>query len=238
VARQPRDSLCVPLREVARLDESTNDSPPTSRVDHVYRELRSAIIDGEYPPGAPLRHQDLTRVYGVSLIPIREAIRKLEMERLVEAVPNKGARVASISASDVKDVYATRIVLEQEALRRAAGRLGVEGLAQVSRLRDEMVSMVRRDDPAFYDLHRRVHFAIYEASESPWLLHMIEILWSHTERHRRLAARVRAFVDVGDDHHGRIIDAIAAGDLEAALDALEKDLLRTSNLVIEAHRES
>ncbi|MGA7273109.1 MAG: GntR family transcriptional regulator [Acidimicrobiia bacterium] len=220
------------------MHESSDDSLPTSRVDHVYRELRSAIIDGEYPPGAPLRHQDLTRVYGVSLIPIREAMRKLEMERLVEAVPNKGARVASISPADVQDVYATRIVLEQEALRRAMGKLGKEGLAEVRRWRDEMVSLVRRDDPAFYELHRRVHFAIYEASGSPWLLHMIEILWSHTERHRRLAARVRAFVDVGDDHHGRIIDAIATDDTEAALAALEDDLRRTSNLVIEAHRRS
>lgn len=207
-------------------------------MDQVYRQLRSAIVDGEYPPGSPLRHQDLTRVFGVSLIPIREAMRKLEMERLVEAVPNKGARVASISAGDVQDVYATRIVLEQEALRKAMGRLTSEDLAEMRRLRGEMVSLVRRDDPAFYDLHRRVHFAIYEASDSPWLLHMIEILWSHTERHRRLAARVRAFVDVGDDHHGRIIDAIAAQDAEGALAALEKDLLRTSNLVIEAHRES
>ena len=81
--------------------------------------LRDAIIDGEFPPGSPLRHNELTNAFGVSLIPIREAMRKLEVERLVDSTPNKGARVASVSLDDVRDVYQTRIALETEALRRA-----------------------------------------------------------------------------------------------------------------------
>ena len=214
----------------------SSDRSPVSRVEEVYQRLREAIVDGDYPPGAPLRHQDLTDVFGVSLIPIREAIRKLEVERLVESVPNKGARVASISAAEVEDVYATRIVLEQQALRLAMSNIDGEELDRVRGLRQEMESMVRRDNPAFYELHRRVHFSIYECSRSPWLLHMIEILWSHTERHRRLAARVRSFVDVGDDQHGRIIDAIEAGDAEGAVEALRLDLTRTSTLVVDAYR--
>lgn len=174
----------------------------------------------------------------MSLIPIREALRKLEMERLVESQPNKGARVTAISESDVADVYATRIAIEQEALRKAIPHIGASDIAELRRLRHEMVSLVRKDDPTFYELHRQVHYAIYERSESPWLLHMIEILWSHTERHRRIAARVKSFVDEGDDHHGRIIDAIEAGDVERAMAALGADLERTSRLVVDAYRDA
>lgn len=208
---------------------------PTSRVDDVYRRLRDAIIDGDFLPGAPLRYQELTEVFGMSLIPIREAIRKLEVERLVESEPNKGTRVASISAEDVEDVYTTRIAIEQEALRKAIPHIGDKELSQLRALRQEMFELARRNDPFSYELHRQVHFSIYERSRSPWLLHMIEILWSHTERHRRLVAKARPFVDERVDHHGRIIDAIEAGDSDNAVAALRQDLERTSHLVVEAY---
>jgi len=209
---------------------------PVSRVDLVYRRLREAIVDGEYPPGAPLRHQDLTDDFGVSLIPIREAIRKLEVERLVESIPNKGARVAPISARDVDDAYATRVAIEQQALRCAIANMSPDDIAEIKEIRQEMEASVRRDDPSFYELHRRVHFAMYEPAGSPWLLHLIEILWANTERHRRLAATLRPFVDVGHDQHGRIIDAIERGDVDQAVTALEDDLRRTRDLVIEAYQ--
>lgn len=213
------------------------DSPAITRVDTAYRRLRQAIIDGDFEPGAPLRHSELVEAFGVSLIPIREAIRKLEVERLVDSVPNRGARVAPISLDDVQDVYATRIVLECEALRRAWPRLDEQHLAEIRKLRDRMVEQVRREDPRFYDLHRRVHFGLYERSNSPWLIHLIEILWSHTERYRRLAARLKTFVDEPTDLHGRILEAAEAGDLGAAQDALRADLQRTANLILEAYKD-
>lgn len=213
-----------------------SDPTPTSRVDSAYRKLRKAIIDGDYPPGAPLRHSELTNAFGVSLIPIREAIRRLEVERLVDSVPNKGARVAPISLDDVNDVYTTRIALESEALRRAWPNLTPTRLDAISKIREQMVERVRKDDKRFYDLHRQVHFELYERSESPWLVHLIEILWSHTERYRRLAAQLDTFVDEGSDLHGSILAAIRDGDLEAAQGALRDDLERTARLIFNAYQ--
>jgi len=213
-----------------------SDPTPTSRVDSAYRKLRKAIIDGDYPPGAPLRHSELTNAFGVSLIPIREAIRRLEVERLVDSVPNKGARVAPISLDDVNDVYTTRIALESEALRRAWPNLTSTRLDAISKIREQMVERVRKDDKRFYDLHRQVHFELYERSESPWLVHLIEILWSHTERYRRLAAQLDTFVDEGSDLHGSILAAIRDGDLEAAQGALRDDLERTARLIFNAYQ--
>jgi DNA-binding GntR family transcriptional regulator len=206
-------------------------------VDSAYRKLREAIIEGEYPPGSPLRHSELTDAFGVSLIPIREAIRKLEVERLVDSIPNKGARVAPISLEDVDDVYQTRIALETEALRRAWPNLTPEVVEEISQTRERMVERVRRDDETFYELHRRVHFEVYERSGSPWLVHLIEILWSHTERYRRLAAKLDSFVDEGSDLHGMILDAIRSQDREAAEEALRNDLQRTARLMFAAYQD-
>ena len=206
-----------------------------SLVDRVYEELQRAIISGELAPGTPLRHQELSTAYGVSLIPIREAIRKLEMERLVESIPNRGARVAPISIEDLRDAYATRMAIEGEALRKAVANIGSAQLAQMRAWRAEMVSNVRRRDPSFYELHRRLHFEMYELSGSAWLIHAIEILWRHTERYRHLAARMKPFVDVGDDLHGHVLDAIEVGDTEAAVAALHRDLSRTADLVADAY---
>src|SRR5918994_6286654 len=91
----------------------------TSSVELVYQRTRRAILTGDYPPGSPLRLQELAARSGVSMIPVREALRLLEAEGFVESIPNRGARVAPLSLEDMLDVYRTRIVLEVEALRQA-----------------------------------------------------------------------------------------------------------------------
>jgi DNA-binding GntR family transcriptional regulator len=193
--------------------------------------LREAIVGGDLPPGAPLRHNELSQRLGVSLVPIREAMRRLEVERLVESVPNRGSRVARISLSDLNDVYGARVLLEEQALRMAWPRLTSDVLSGLRELNRRLVDEVERSNPEFYEIHRALHFAIYERADSPWLLHIIEILWSHTERYRRLAAHVRPFVDVNDDLHHKVLDAIQAGDLEGAVQGLRRDLNRTVDLI-------
>lgn len=212
------------------------DEEPPSRVDWVFSQLRRAIVNGEFEPGAPLKHNELSKVFGVSLIPIREAIRKLEMEKLVESAPNRGAWVAPITAQEVHDVYSVRILLETHALRRSMPRLTGPEVDSMRDIYAQMLALGRRDDERYPDLHRRLHFTLYERCESPWLLHMIETLWSHTERHRRLAARIVEFAtDLGSDLHGHIIDHVAAGDVDDAVESLERDLSRISDLVASAY---
>jgi DNA-binding GntR family transcriptional regulator len=216
-------------------DGSAPDRGVVTAVDRVYRRLRESVVDGEFPPGAPLRPDRLSRRYDVSLIPIREALRKLEMERLVEATPNKGVRVAAISVADLVDVYATRVVLELEALRRAWPTVDAAFIDAIRRDREGMVAATRSGDAAAaHTLHRRVHFALYERSGSRWLLHLIEILWGHTERYRRMVTRVGTFLDEDRDLHGAVIDAIDAGDRVGACEALRRDLERTRDVILAA----
>ncbi len=218
-----------PLRLIA-------DEEPPSRVDWVFAQLRRAIVSGEFEPGAPLKHNELSKVFGVSLIPIREAIRKLEMEKLVESAPNRGAWVAPITAKEVHDVYSVRILLETEALRRGMAHITDSDVATMRDIYAQMRALGRRDDERYPQLHRQLHFTLYERCDSPWLLHMIETLWSHTERHRRLASKIIEFAtDLDNDLHGHIIDNIAAGDVAGAVESLERDLSRISDLVASAY---
>jgi len=220
-------------------DASNNEGGvPLSRVDRVYRFIREAIINGEFEPGSPLRLQELADANDMSLIPVREALRRLEAERLVQTVPNKGARVAAISADDVIDAYKTRIVLEVAALRRAFDRIDDEAISRIREMKDEMVRAFKADDAArALECHRAIHFSLYEQADSPWLLYLIEILWSHTERYRRIATGLHPTYEAVGDEHAKVIEALAARDIDAAAEALRLDLEHTAELIVAAYRD-
>lgn len=195
----------------------------TSSVELVYQRTRHAILTGDYPPGSPLRLQDLAARNGVSMIPVREALRLLEAEGFVESIPNRGARVAPLSMEDMLDVYRTRIVLEVEALRQAAPRITPAVLTKARRLNNKIVRQFEQRGHAEYDDHRAFHFALYEPSGSKWLLRLIGIVWDHTERYRRVgAARVKA--ESARAEHELILDRIEARDVDGALAALTSHL--------------
>ena len=209
------------------------DDRAVSLVDRVYRNTRRAIVEGAYGPGTPLRLHQLARENDVSLIPVREALRMLEVERLVESTPMKGARVAPISAADVGDAYGVRLVLEPEAVRLAFPNLTDDDLKRGRALNTEMLRRLRRRDEAAFDVHRSLHFTIYEASGSPWLLHFIRIAWDATERYRRIATSVRASPEEIAHEHAMVFDAIEQGDLAAAQHALRDHLEHTARILVD-----
>lgn len=216
-----------------RSDPRETDS--TSLVERVYRQTRRDILSGRYPPSSPLRLQELASQNGVSLIPVREALRMLEAERLVETTPNKGARVAPLSLSDMRDAYRARIVLETEALRQAYLNITPAIIDQARTLKDQMVDRLRRGDETAFDLHRRLHFSFYEPSRSEWLLHFIEILWNNTERYRMLATPLHPTTEEVGQEHARVIDALEGRDPEEAAEALRRHLEHTAQLLVDAY---
>jgi DNA-binding GntR family transcriptional regulator len=200
---------------------------PGNSVETAYREIRDAIICGDYPPGSPLRLQALAANHAVSFIPVREALRMLEAEGLIETVPNKGARVAPLSLVAIEDGYSTRIALEINALQRGIDRLTPEIIGRGKALIPKMVKAFKAGDSHAYELHRELHFTLYEASESRWLMQMIGMLWDHTDRYRRLSIPLNRDVDALGDEHEAIFAAVAAGDVDAAVGALTDHLSHT-----------
>jgi DNA-binding GntR family transcriptional regulator len=183
-----------------------------------------------------LRLQELAYENNVSLIPVREALRMLEVERLVETNLNKGARVANISIPDLLDSYQLRIVLEKEAIRQAFPNYTPQTVKDARALRTEMTRLFRQgDDDGAFEAHRRLHYTFYTPADSPWLLHFIDILWNSTERYRILATPLHRTPQEVTHEHTAIIDAIADSDMRRATALLERHLKHTATLIMDAY---
>lgn len=194
-----------------------------SSVSRVYESTRRSIIDGEFSPGSPLKINDLANLNEVSLIPVREAIRILASEGLVEVVPNRGAFVSKVSLSELLDIYQIRIVLEMEAVRQAAPRIEPDDIATgrvlVQKVHDSVVS----HEGDFLAYHRQFHFLIYDRSESFWLLRLIHMLWDHSERYRQFSMP-RVDPQTILEEHGAILDCLEVRDTAGAVNALRTHL--------------
>lgn len=213
--------------------QSRDRAHPASRVEHVYNELRANIVLGRHRPGSSLRLSELVTEYGVSLIPIREALRRLEVERLVENRPNRGARVASASVADVDDAYDTRFILESEALRRAWPNLDAPAVTNARSTLEKMFDAFAQGHLLEgAELHRSHHFELWKRSDSAWLDHLIQILWSHTERYRNLALVLHAPAPSDSEYHLLILDAIRRDDMPAAIRHTGEELAASKALVM------
>ena len=208
------------------------DGEQPSLVERALDSTRRRILSGEYPPGSRLPLNVLARETGVSLIPVREALRVLETERLIESIRNRGARVAPLSIDEMNDLYAVRIVLETEAVRMAAP-LDPAAHKQLLNVLSKMATAVKRKDAdGVIRLNKEFHFGIYRGSNSPWLIYLIELLWNHSERYQRLSLKFRH--DAADKEHREILEALANGELEVAAKALEVHLATTAKIVVES----
>lgn len=201
----------------------------------VARHLRDAIYDGTLQPGAPIRQEAVARELGTSRIPVREALRRLEVEGLVSIVPHSGARVATLDFEECLEVYAIRERIEPLAFAQGAGRLEPEQLAHVRRLAGEIESGVG-DRTAWIDLDRRFHLATY-AGASPRLRPMIEGFWHGTQKYRRILLQVLDGADYAayHDEHRLMAHALANGESEAGEELVRMHIARSRRRLAE-HR--
>jgi len=194
--------------------------------EYALEELREAIILGELPAGTPLRLDELARSLGMSISPIREAVRQLEAHGLAKHVPHQGAKVLDFDPDDLRDLFEVRLGLETIAVRRAAERFTPE-LEEVARR-----NLARLDDArstgdvrAAMRGHTDFHFTLYEASGSGWLTSLIRPAWDRSERFR--PALLSPGGEPQERHREldeRLLTACVAHDPEAAAAALYEHL--------------
>ena len=183
-------------------------------------ELRDAIVRGDLPPGAPIRQSAAAEELGLSVIPVREALKTLAGEGIVTYQAQRGYAVAELRPESVDGIFRLRELLEGEAESAAAPRLRPEDLAA-------MRAATEAGDPhAAIIANRAFHFALLDRCDNEWLLRFVRQLWDGLEPHRALAYRRtaaegdRGRADLIVQEHGGIVDALAAGDTAAALAAL------------------
>ncbi len=211
----------------------TTDPQPeeASKADQVHRRLREEIELGELAPGTPLSELSLVARTGASRTPVREALRRLAAEGLVDLVPRQGARVSRVSARSVRDLFEFRTLLEPAAVRQATEAAGADpqlhrAFAEMRegfiRLQAQQPSQAR--SRAFYDLADRFDWAVIEATRNEHLRRTIAEVRPHTARLRNLSHIDPARVDVSVAEHLVICDALLAGDADTAAAATAQHL--------------
>lgn len=145
----------------------------------VVEQLRHGILEGRLKPGEWLRQERLAREQGVSQTPVREALKQLAAEGLVEHVPYRGIRVVELTVEDVEDLYACRETIEGMAARFAAGNITAESVAELESLRLRMAACkVPRELKEYRELNRQFHAIVFKASGRSFLVRTLAQLWS------------------------------------------------------------
>ncbi|MBC7279188.1 GntR family transcriptional regulator [Nocardioides sp.] len=195
---------------------------PTLLADQVYDVLHKAIVSGELPAGSRLRIRDVAEQVGTSVMPVREAIRRLEEGGFAEREPHKGAVVKGLTLEELIHVYDVRKVLEREAARLGAERITAEGCARMEaeygfmraaiaegRLEDHL----RRDEA--------VLTALFEASGNPVLVKTIQNLWVQCRAYKTLGIKSTFDSSTSNEvlwrYQGDLVEAARAHDPAAAV---------------------
>jgi len=219
-----------PQRSLAQLEKFSHE-PLRQRVASM---LREAILNGTLHPGAPLVEQAIADELAISRAPVREAIRILAEEGLVESVPYKRSSVLRLSSRDVQEVYSMRRLLERFAVRRiieSGGHGRLEALEQACQAMTQAANS--RDFKLLNDADERFHRSLIELADHELLLD----IWTLIAQRARHAMALRN-VQMGDPHvvaanHRAIVDALAAVDLELGLELVTAHVDSGAQLVLE-----
>jgi DNA-binding GntR family transcriptional regulator len=188
-----------------------------TKADHVYETLREQILNGELRPGDRVPISRVARELGLSDIPTREAVKRLEADGLLTFTTHKGAVVAQMGRAEVEELFAIRSELEALALVTAARQITADELAELRRIVDEMAVAEREGRAEDYGkLNREFHMCAYSAQPYERLRTMIESLWDSSDWCRRIFTAEAESVRTSLTEHEAIYDALARGDGQAA----------------------
>lgn len=200
----------------------------SSKSDIVCAMLRELIISGELTPSEPLRQRDLATRFGVSQTPVREALRRLEAEGLVDNDPHRGATVTESRSGAVEDNAQIRAALEPLGARLAARTITAEQLENLRTLNLQM-SAIKDGEDGYAPLNREFHFTIYQSSGSPMLLSMMRLVWQAMPDGPKVTRTHAESVC----EHDEIIKALAAADEDRAAEMTRKHILGSAHLASE-----
>ena len=183
----------------------------------VFESLREAIIRGMLKPGERIMEVQLAEELGVSRTPVREAIRKLELEGLVVMLPRRGAYVAGISVKDIADVFEVRAALEALAATLAAMRITDDELEELERSLVEIAEVSDSQDiEVVVAKDTRFHDIIYRASRNAWLIQIVSHLQDQVQRFRMATLSRPGRTKEAVEEHKKIVEAISERNSELA----------------------
>lgn len=231
----PHNAFAGPVATTLRVCEMPADSgntSPLAQVDRgnlseqVYRQLRNALLNGEFEPGQRLRISELALLLGTSITPVREAIFRLTSEQALELKTATAIHVPYIDARQLEEILTMRILLEGKAGERAASRITAAGIADLERIQRAFVEAAV-DNPQLASVkNREFHFGLMQAAEMPLLQMTVENLWV------KMGVMIRVFLtrvpsrQLKDNGHGHfdVIDGLKRRDGDAVCRAIQSDI--------------
>ena len=206
-----------------------------SKEELAYRQLRAAILTNQLRPGERLVYQQLAQQFSVSTMPVRQALTRLELDRLAVRIGNGGLVVAPLSVKEIEEIYTVRADLEALAARLAAPRLADEDLDSLARLLDEMESMVAGGNvEALVEKNIEFHFTIYRAADNELLYRMLENLWDVSSRYRSLYYEEAGVPEETIREHQGILAALHKKDAVEAGNLVRLDMEETARVLLTA----
>lgn len=180
----------------------------TALADQIADVLRNDILRGTVKPGETINVVALAKQLGVSHIPVREALRKLEAESLVETRPYQSAIVAGVRLDELHEIYGLRRLIEGELVATSAEAYNETHLEAIH----EALGRLWRADPHdpesdFWDAHREFHWAVLQPSLNPWNRRVLGMLWQSAERYHRLFTLVFGSLEDAHAEHTALADA-------------------------------
>jgi DNA-binding GntR family transcriptional regulator len=186
-------------------------SEPSSLADQAYLALRELIVMLELAPGALVKEPELVARLGIGRTPVREALRRLSRERLIEVYPRRGMVVTTVDVRDLARLCEVRAALEPEAARLAAERATEADLDEFTGLLTELAARRRRDDRMLIGLDRRIHAAVYRASHNHFLEETLEAYYTHALRIWMLGLE-KTGLSAAVHEHADLLGAILRGN--------------------------
>ncbi|MEP1209764.1 MAG: GntR family transcriptional regulator [Rhizobiaceae bacterium] len=200
--------------------------------DRVYNQIRRALMSGSFLPGQTLTIDQLSSLYGVSHMPVREALRRLTAVEALEITQNGATRIPQVSLTRLDDICTNRLLTEGHAVAKAAKQISPETIEKIQSVVTAH-EQCRRDNKIYemLELNQQIHFDIYRAAGSPVLTQIIENLWLRhgpymclltADLNKRILPDSTIYVGPG---HKMMLDALRAGDAEAAVEGLRTDIM-------------
>ena len=201
-----------------RIDEMSLSS---KQVEKIVERLREEILSGVLKPDIPLKQESIAARFGVSRMPVREALKELEMLGFVTVNHNRRTHVATTSLADFLEIYDMRIAAEVLAIRSAMPHLTN---AQIGKAAEVQVEIEKTPPQNFGPLNVKLHMTLYEPSTRPRLLGHIQNLGEAADRYTFMCSVDQAFRDKSNAEHHELINACFARDEDAASRCLQKHI--------------
>ncbi len=194
-----------------------------TKSDFAYMRVRELILSGELEPGAVINQATLAREIGISTTPLREALKRLKQQGLVELDAHRDARVAALDAEEARDLLEIRRSLDPLAASLAAERRTKQDVAEMRASLEGLEALPSNPTLEQLVAHRRFHSAIYRASHNSLLVETLDGLWDTADRYRRHGLQVERNAEERAEkarEHTLLFEAIVEGDAETAADVM------------------